>query len=71
VELAISPALGDAIGILDVGQTLTVEPWQAPPLLAELIGHAEAVVAYSLHLSIVALAHGVPVYRPPSPPTAK
>ena len=71
LELAISPALGDEGGLLGVGHPLTVEPWPAPLLLAELIGHAEAVVAYSLHLSIVALAQGVPVYRPPSPPAAK
>ena len=71
LELPISPALGDEEGALGVGQPVTLASWPAPLLLAELIGRAEAVVAHSLHLSIVALAHGVPVYRPPSPPNAK
>lgn len=38
--------------------------WPHPLLLAELIGHAAGVVAISLHLSITALAFGVPVFRP-------
>ncbi len=38
--------------------------WPHPLLLAELIGQSSAVVAVSLHLSITALAFGVPVFRP-------
>jgi lipopolysaccharide transport system ATP-binding protein len=66
LEVPISPAHGDEGKALGVGHPLMVEPWPAPLVLAELIGRAEAVVALSLHLSIVALAQGVPVYRPAS-----
>jgi lipopolysaccharide transport system ATP-binding protein len=38
--------------------------WPHPLLLAELIGHARAVVGISLHLAITAMAFGVPVFRP-------
>ncbi|MDX6400089.1 MAG: lipopolysaccharide transport system ATP-binding protein [Gaiellaceae bacterium] len=71
LEVAISPALGDRGGKLGIGQPLVIEPWAQPLLLAELIGRAEAVVAFSLHLSIAAVAQGVPVYRPASLPGEK
>lgn len=64
LELAISPALGDRGGKLGIGRPLLLEPWAQPLLLAEVIGRAEAVIAFSLHLSIAAVVQGVPVYRP-------
>lgn len=36
--------------------------WPTPLLLAEIIGHAQAVIGYSYHLAITALAFGVPVF---------
>jgi lipopolysaccharide transport system ATP-binding protein len=64
LELAISPVLGDRAGKLGIGLPLLLEPWAQPLLLAEVIGRAEAVIAFSLHLSIAAVVQGVPVYRP-------
>ena len=64
VELAVSPALGDRGGKLGIGRPLLLEPWAQPLLLTEVIGRAEAVIAFSLHLSIAAVVQGVPVYRP-------
>ena len=43
--------------------TAKASTWPHPILLAELISRADAVIARSLHLSIVALACGVPVHR--------
>jgi lipopolysaccharide transport system ATP-binding protein len=40
-----------------------IREWPNPLLLAEVIANAQAVVGHSLHLSIVASAYGVPVYR--------
>jgi O-antigen biosynthesis protein len=63
VELPISPALGDKPGLLgELGGTV-IAPWPSPVEIAALIGGAEAVVAHSLHLTITALVHGVPVFR--------
>jgi spore maturation protein CgeB/GT2 family glycosyltransferase len=63
VELPISPALGDRPGLLgELGGTV-IAPWPSPVEIAALIGGAEAVVAHSLHLTITALVHGVPVMR--------
>ncbi|WP_447746418.1 polysaccharide pyruvyl transferase family protein [Pseudomonas nicosulfuronedens] len=36
--------------------------WPTPLLLAEIIAHAQAVIGYSYHLAITALAFGVPVF---------
>jgi lipopolysaccharide transport system ATP-binding protein len=71
VELAVSPALGDRGGKLGIGRPLLLEPWAQPLLLAEVIGRAEAVIAFSLHLSITAVVQGVPVYRPATAPGEK
>ena len=38
--------------------------WPDPLLMAELIGGAHGVVGASLHLAIVALSFGLPVFRP-------
>jgi Polysaccharide pyruvyl transferase len=72
LELPISPCLGDEPGIL--GLTVGTQwptSWPDPLLLAEIVSRAEAVVTRSLHLSIVALACGVPVHRHRSAPDPK
>src|SRR3954468_6429068 len=71
LELAISPALGDRGGKLGIGRPLLLEPGAQPLLLTDVIGRAEAVVAFSLHLSIAAVVQGVPVYRPATAPGEK
>ena len=72
LELPISPVLGDGPELLGLDD-LAYRPtrWPAPLLLAELISGAEAVIAQSLHLSIVALTAGVPVFRRPAPSHSK
>jgi hypothetical protein len=72
VELPISPCLGDRVGVVD-GEAQTASPtqWPSPLALAGLVAGAEAVVARSLHLSIAALASGVPVIRRSSAPGSK
>jgi GT2 family glycosyltransferase/spore maturation protein CgeB len=72
VELPISPALGDGAGVIDLGPgTTRIEPWPDPISIGLLVAGAEAVVAHSLHLSIVALVHGVPVLRLAAPKGSK
>lgn len=68
VELPISPDLGDSVGVLGLGhRALTaIQPWPRPLQIARVIAGAEGVIARSLHLSITAIACGVPVLRPPS-----
>jgi polysaccharide pyruvyl transferase WcaK-like protein/predicted O-methyltransferase YrrM len=72
LEVPISPVLGDRVGLLGL-EVETVQPasWPHPHLLAEIVSRADAVVARSLHLSVVALATGVPVHRHSSDPLAK
>jgi hypothetical protein len=66
VALPISPCLGDGPGALALPDGVHVpDPWPAPPDLAALIAGARGVVAHSLHLTITAAAHGVPVWRRP------
>lgn len=66
VVLQIGPVLGDNDIIFDenIPGVIRLPSWPDPLLLAELIGHASAVVGISLHLAITALAFGVPVFRP-------
>ena len=73
VELPVSPVLGDRIGALgDLGaDVISVDPWPDPVSLARLVAGAQAVVAHSLHLSTVALAHGIPVFRAAMPAGTK
>ena len=73
LELPISPVLGDELGLLgDLGhETVRVDPWPDPISLAQLIAGADAVVAHSFHCSLVALAHGVPVFRAGMPEGTK
>ena len=64
LELAISPGLRDEPGATEVvAPMLRPAAWPEPLLLAEIVSRAEAVIARSLHLSIVALSCGVPVHR--------
>jgi len=72
VELPISPCLGDRVGIVDVtAATLSPSRWPSPLAVAGIVAGAEAVVGRSLHLSITALAAGVPVVRRTSEPGSK
>jgi lipopolysaccharide transport system ATP-binding protein len=66
VVLPIGPILGDDAQALSAELPGSICPpnWPDPLVIAELIGHAEAVVGTSLHLAITALAFGVPVFRP-------
>jgi lipopolysaccharide transport system ATP-binding protein len=64
--LPIGPILGD-----DVSYTLQflptakhLERWPSPREIAGLIANSSGVIAQSLHLSITALAYGLPVLRP-------
>jgi O-antigen biosynthesis protein len=64
LELAASPTRGDDRRALDLdGPVVRLPDWPDPTRLAALVAGAEAVVTYSLHLSIIALATGVPVVR--------
>jgi len=62
--LPIAPVHGDRHEIIDAALPGVVRPafWPDPRVTAELIGRAEAVVGYSYHLSVTALASGVPVF---------
>lgn len=72
LELPISPVLGDRVGLLDLDvETIKPTRWPEPLLLAEIIAAADAIVARSLHASIVALVSGVPVHRFRSDPDPK
>lgn len=65
--LPISPVHGDANEVIVervFPAALKLPQWPHPLVLAELISGAEAVVGFSLHLAITALAYGVPVFRP-------
>lgn len=62
--LPIGPVLGDHESILgdDLPRAVTLPHWPSPLLLAEILGHAEAVIGHSYHLAITALAFGVPIF---------
>jgi hypothetical protein len=64
VALPIGPVLGDRATILpaDLPGLVRLPAWPHPLLLAELIGHAEAVVGHSYHLAVTALSLGVPAF---------
>lgn len=66
--LPISPALGDHCSkiIAKLPNLIYLNELPHPLLTAELISKAEGVIGYSLHLSITALAFGIPVFRPES-----
>jgi len=62
--LPIGPVLGDHPLLVSsrIPGTLTLPFWPAPLLLAEILGHAQAVIGHSYHLAISALVFGVPVF---------
>ncbi len=62
--LETGPALGDDDEMFCAAMpgALRLPKWPSPLSLAELVSHADAVVAVSLHLSISALAFGVPLF---------
>lgn len=62
--LPIGPILGDHESIIGdaLPGAIRLPFWPQPMLLAELIGHAEAVIGHSYHLAITALGFGVPVF---------
>ena len=66
VLLPISPALGDDAGLLKeiVGTDAAARSWTDPAEAVSILANAAAVVGVSLHLSVTALAYGVPVIRP-------
>lgn len=73
LALPIGPVLGDESRIVTdvLPQAVCLPEWPDPLLLSELIRGAAGVVAMSLHLSIAALAFGVPVFRPRQAPSSK
>jgi lipopolysaccharide transport system ATP-binding protein len=64
LALPVGPALGDHEAALgdELPGLVRLRGWPHPLLLAELIGHAAAVVGYGYHLAITALSFGVPVF---------
>jgi len=64
--LPISPALGDDAAILKdiAGPSATAVSWTDPAEAVAVIANAATVVGVSLHMSVTALAFGVPVIRP-------
>jgi hypothetical protein len=65
LELPISPVLGDVSRAIELSPPVVrLDNWPDPLLIAETIANAEAVLAQSLHLTIVALSCGIPVHRP-------
>jgi hypothetical protein len=69
LELPFSPTHGDRPGELGaLGETVTPAAWPGPLMIAELVARARAVIAQSFHAGVVAVATGVPLFRPPSPP---
>lgn len=72
LELPVCPVHGDAAGVLDLpGRLQRPDEWPEPLVLAELLSAADGVAAESLHAGIVAVASGVPVWRPGAIPTGK
>lgn len=72
LELPIGFEIGNDIGFYDDAQGFVrVNEWPEPLLLAEIIANAQAVIGISLHLSIVASAYGIPVFRTVYTPQSK
>jgi Polysaccharide pyruvyl transferase/2OG-Fe(II) oxygenase superfamily len=64
VSVPIGPALGDRDGALAELEDLVILPaWPDPRVLAEVIAGSSGVVGISLHLAIIAMSFGLPVFR--------
>jgi len=66
VSVPAGPALGDDDAVLReiLPDAVRFSEWPHPLFIAELIRGAAGVVCVSLHMTICALAFGVPVFRP-------
>jgi Rps23 Pro-64 3,4-dihydroxylase Tpa1-like proline 4-hydroxylase len=66
LAVPVCPIHGDDAAVFDyeLPDMGRLQSFPTPLVLAELIAHASAVVGVSLHLSISALAFGVPLFRP-------
>jgi lipopolysaccharide transport system ATP-binding protein len=66
LAVPIGPVLGNRVEDLgaDIPGLARLPSWPHPLLLAELIRESEAVIGYSYHLAITAVANGVPVFTP-------
>ncbi len=62
VVLPVGPAVGDDDKHIDFPEAIRLKAWPKPLVIAELIGHAAAVVGQSYHLAITALSFGVPAF---------
>src|SRR5690606_34840054 len=72
LELPIGFEIGNDIGFYeDVLGFVRINEWPEPLLLAEIIANSQAVIGISLHLSIVATAYGIPVFRTTYAPQSK
>jgi lipopolysaccharide transport system ATP-binding protein len=73
LELPIGPVLGDRAGLLGElpAPTRAAPRWPGPQAIAQLVANAAGAIGMSLHLGITAVAFGVPLFRPPSPPGHK
>jgi lipopolysaccharide transport system ATP-binding protein len=62
--LPLGPVLGDSVSFFGdaLPQFAQLPFWPSPLLLAEIISNAAAVIGYSYHLVITALAAGVPAF---------
>ena len=67
VSVPIGPVLGDHDGALaELEDVVTLPSWPDPTVLAEVIAGSSGVVGISLHLAIIAMSFGLPVFRPDS-----
>jgi hypothetical protein len=67
LSVPVGPALGDHDGALaELEDLLTLPSWPDPTVLAEVIAGSGGVVGTSLHLAIIAMSFGLPVFRPDS-----
>lgn len=66
IVLPTGPVFGENEAVFGHGLpgAVRLNVWPNPLLLAELIAGASAVIGISLHLSLTALAFGVPLFRP-------
>jgi SM-20-related protein len=67
LSVPMGPVLGDHDGALaELEDLLTLPSWPDPTVLAEVIAGSCGVVGISLHLAIITMSFGLPVFRPDS-----